>query len=215
MKPNILFDANVLYSGLVRDLLMRLALTGNFQAKWTDAIQDEWIRNLSQNRRDLPRANHENVRRLMDEALPDARVTAYEHLIPTLNLPDPDDRHVLAAAIHCQATIVVTFNLKDFPLSALAPFGIIAQHPAEFAIDLLDQFPDDVLGVVKGQRVSLRKRLKSRFWRFSKATFPNRVSMTRGIKLTETTFRTLSYKSAQDGSAAPSRFSRARSGFVS
>ena len=105
----VLYDASVLYSGLLRDLLMRLARTGLFQAKWTDAIHEEWIRALQMNRPDLPLANHERVRRLMDAALPDALVTGYEDLISDLTLPDENDRHVLAAAIHCKATIIVTF----------------------------------------------------------------------------------------------------------
>jgi hypothetical protein len=136
----VLYDANVLYSGLMRDLLMRLALANIFQAKWTNDIQEEWIRNL---------------RLKMQEALPDALVIDYEHLIPTLTLPDPNDRHVLAAAIHCGATKLVTSNLKDFPSSILRIHGIEAQHPDDFACDWLERESDAVILAVGKQRKAL------------------------------------------------------------
>ncbi len=72
---------------------MYLAVTGLFQPKWSDAVHEEWISNLLQNRPDL-------TRQLMERAAPDALVVGYEHLLPILTLPDQDDRHVLAAAIH-------------------------------------------------------------------------------------------------------------------
>ena len=65
----------------------------------------------------------------MDLALPDGLVTGHETLIAGLTLPDADDRHVLAAAMRCNACVIVTFNEKDFPEAALAPYGIEAQHP--------------------------------------------------------------------------------------
>ena len=51
-------------------------------------------------------------------------ISDYEEIIPTLKLPDPDDRHVLAAAIVGQADLIITFNLDDFPPDELEPFGI-------------------------------------------------------------------------------------------
>jgi hypothetical protein len=57
---------------------------------------------------------------------------------PGLALPDPNDHHVLAAAIRCKAEVIVTFNLKDFPVSTLEAFDIEPQHPDEFIIDLWD-----------------------------------------------------------------------------
>ena len=68
--------------------------------------------------------------------------TAYESLIPLLKLPDPDDRHVLAEAIVSRCDVIVTANLKDFPVSVLEPSGIEAQHPDEFLCNhLVDFFP--------------------------------------------------------------------------
>jgi hypothetical protein len=82
-------------------------------------------------------------------------VIDYEHLIPTLTLPDPNDRHVLAAAIHCSATKLVTSNLKDFPSSILRIHGIEAQHPDDFACDWLERESDAVILAVGKQRKAL------------------------------------------------------------
>lgn len=120
-KFTAIFDACVLYPAPLRDLLMSLALTGLFRAKWTAAIHEEWIGNLLRNRDDLTRPQLERTRDLMDRAVPDALVAGYEELIDPLTLPDPDDRHVLAAAIRGRADVIVTSNLKDFPETALKP----------------------------------------------------------------------------------------------
>ena len=96
--PVVVYDACVLYPAPLRDLLMHLAWARLVHARWTDAIHDEWIRNLLANRPDLSRAQLERTRALMERAVPEASVTGYEHRISALTLPDPDDRHVLAAA---------------------------------------------------------------------------------------------------------------------
>ena len=93
------YDASVLYPLELRSLLMHLALTGLFRARWSDAVHEEWICALLRNRPDLSRAKLERTRALMDAHTIDALVTGYEDLIEGLLLPDPDDRHVLAAAI--------------------------------------------------------------------------------------------------------------------
>lgn len=102
---------------------MHLALMGVFGARWSADVHEEWIENLLANRLDLSREKLERTRELMDKAAPDALVTGYKHLIPRLNLPDPDDRHVLAAAIRCNASIIVTCNLADFPADTVTQFG--------------------------------------------------------------------------------------------
>src|SRR4051812_18416187 len=117
-----LYDACVLYPFYLRDLLVRLAMTDLIQGRWTDAIHDEWIRNLSANE-GIPIEQLTRTRRLMDGAVLDCLVTGYEPRISTLTLPDPDDRHVLAAAIECEADVIVTKNLADFPQTYLNQFG--------------------------------------------------------------------------------------------
>jgi predicted nucleic acid-binding protein len=118
----VIYDACVLYPAPLRDLLVQMATLRIFQAKWTSLIHDEWTRNLLINRPDLDRRRLERTVSLMNENVEDSLIFDFEHLIPTLQLPDPDDRHVLAAAIVAEAQVIVTFNLKDFPQSILVYF---------------------------------------------------------------------------------------------
>ena len=150
------YDACVLYPAPLRDLLVRLATKGMFRAKWTDTIHDEWTRNLLANRPDLKPEQLNRTRVLMNTHVQDSLVTGFESLIPALNLPDKDDRHVLAAAIRSNANVIVTFNLSDFPASALDPYSVEAQHPDEFLTNLLDLQPWTFCKVVREQREDLR-----------------------------------------------------------
>lgn len=145
-------DSNVLYPVSLRNLLMRLALAGLYQARWSADVHEEWIRSVLQDRPDIPRERLESVRAAMDREAEDAIVTGYQPLIAGLALPDPDDRHVLAAAIVGQADIIVTRNLRDFPDEALAPYNIEAQHPDEFVRHLLDLAPVLVVDAVRAQQ---------------------------------------------------------------
>ena len=140
---------------------MRLALADLFHARWSDEIHDEWTRNLAKKRPDISPESLARCRTLMDEHSPDSKVTGYERLIPTLVLPDPDDRHVLAAAIHGGANLIVTFNLADFPASALGPYSIEAVHPDDFIAGLLDEAFDVVVEVVRRQREGLKNPPRS------------------------------------------------------
>jgi predicted nucleic acid-binding protein len=105
------------------------------QAKWTDQILDEMLRALHRNRADIPAERASRLRELMNAAVRDCLVTGYEPLIPALELPDPDDRHVLAAAIKVNAQVIVTRNLRHFPEDRLAPWGVRAKSPDAFVRD--------------------------------------------------------------------------------
>jgi predicted nucleic acid-binding protein len=155
------YDASVLYPSELRNLLMYLTLTGLFRAKWSAAVHEEWIRALLRKRPDLTRQKLERTRMLMDKHATDALVTGYEELIEGLHLPDPDDRHVLAAAIRGRADVIVTSNLKDFPADALKPHGIEAQHPDEFILNLIDLAPAVVLGAARHHLESLKRPPKT------------------------------------------------------
>ncbi|WP_406850787.1 PIN domain-containing protein [Herbaspirillum huttiense] len=151
-----LYDACVLYPAALRDFLMCLGLSGCFRARWSRAIHDEWKRNLLINRPDLAKAQLDRTSDLMDRAIPDSLVEGYEALIPGLSLPDADDRHVLAAAIRCGASVIVTFNARDFPHKALAPYGIESQHPDEFVHNLMDLDAAAVTTAAQQQRARLK-----------------------------------------------------------
>jgi hypothetical protein len=150
-----ILDANVLYSASLRHLLIWLAVTEAFDAKWTGAIQDEWTRSLLRDQPGLDASRIARTRQLMDAHIPDALVAGYEPLIASLTLPDPNDRHVLAAAIHCGATFIVTKNLKDFPDSTMAAHGIVVLHPDAFVLLLLDTNPDTVVEGARSHRAEL------------------------------------------------------------
>ncbi len=152
-----IYDACVLYPAPLRDFLLQLACSGLFRARWTDAIHDEWIRNLLEERPDLDPAALARTRQLMNRAVPDCLIENYETLIQGLSLPDLDDRHVLAAAIRGRADVIVTFNLDDFPSDALAPYGIEAQHPDEFVSNLIDLAPESICLSAKICRERLKK----------------------------------------------------------
>ena len=155
MGPVSLLDANVLYPSLIRNLLMHCATNGLIAARWTSVIHEEWIRNLLADRPDLSLERLQRTRQFMEKAVPDAEVTGYEPLIAKLDLPDPDDAHVLAAAIKAEAEFLVTFNLKDFPRESLAPHGVEALTPDELMCRLYQARPESTLEVLEELRRSL------------------------------------------------------------
>lgn len=161
MAFTAIYDACVLYPAPLRDLLLQLALTDRFRAKWTDAIHDEWIRNVLKDRSDLTAKQLQRTRELMDSHVRDCLVDGYESLIAGLSLPDVDDRHVLAAAIHARADVIVTYNLRDFPAAVLKPYGLEAQHPDDFIYHLSDLASEDVALSARRCRERLRNPPKT------------------------------------------------------
>ncbi|MFC8129507.1 PIN domain-containing protein [Streptomyces sp. NPDC057302] len=138
MAFTAVYDACALYPCTLRDVLIRVALGGLVQAKWTDQILDEAFDNLKENRPDLDPDNLDRTRDLMSRSVRDVLVTGYEPLIGILELPDPDDRHVLAAAIRSKAEVIVTSNLTDFPADRLEPWNVQAVHPDDFVLAQID-----------------------------------------------------------------------------
>ena len=161
MIESAVFDACVLYSAPLRDFLLRLGYAKLVRPFWSEEIHAEWMRSLLNKRPKLYQDRLERTRREMDLKFPHSLVTGYEALIPTLQLPDPKDRHVLAVAIHVKAAFIVTFNLKDFPASALAPYGVQAISPDNFVLRLIDYDPDAFLDAVAGHRAALNNPPKT------------------------------------------------------
>lgn len=170
MPPFIAFlDANVLYPAELRSFLMFLAVPGTYRARWSAEVHEEWTSNVLLNRPDLTREKLERTRALMDMHVPDRLVTGYQNLIPELNLPDPNDRHVLAAAMQGKANVIITNNLKKFPASELQTYDMEAQTPEEFIRHLIDLYPAEVLRAAEDTVTISRirqRRLKStlKFW---------------------------------------------------
>jgi hypothetical protein len=157
----VVYDACVLYPAPLRDLLMRLALTDLYRARWTEMIHDEWTRNVIRQRPDLKPEDLNRTRVLMNAHVRDSLITGFEHLIASIALPDANDRHVVAAAIHGGANLIVTFNLKDFPPDRLNPYNLAAQHPDDFIFDLLDLHPARVCEAASNHRRSLKNPPKT------------------------------------------------------
>ncbi|MBC8072508.1 MAG: PIN domain-containing protein [Deltaproteobacteria bacterium] len=157
----VVYDACVLFPAPLRDLLIRVARTGVVRAHWSERILEECFRAVLRERTDLSRENLARTRVLMNHALPDANVSGHEQLIESLELPDLDDRHVLAAALKIGAQAIVTFNLGDFPASVLEPFGIEAKHPDDFILEALDIAPGAMAAAVGEQASTLRNPPKT------------------------------------------------------
>lgn len=134
---------------------MSVAMTEQFRARWTNEIHDEWVRNLLKNRDDITEEHLQGTVEMMNQAIPDCLVEKYDGYIDSLELPDPNDRHVLAAAIKCNADVIVTNNLKDFPKDALNKYDIDAQSPDTFLSHLFDLNPPAFCSAVRQQRERL------------------------------------------------------------
>lgn len=152
----VIYDACVLYPAPLRDLLLQLATARLFRARWTDEIHDEWIRNLLADRSDITPEQLARTRQLMNKAVSDCLIVGYEPLIDAIDLPDKNDRHVVAAAVHGRADAIVTFNLKDFPRDVLSTYGLEALHPDKF---IEYQYDLDRAALVTAAR-TCRARLK-------------------------------------------------------
>lgn len=156
-RLTVVFDACVLYPAPLRDVLMHLAMTGMFRAKWTEMIHDEWMRSVMRQRPDMRLSRLRRTRMLMDAHALDSLVTGFESLIDRIPLPDPDDRHVVAAAIRARAHAIITFNLGDFPSTTLSPLGLAAWHPDAFVTRLLRADSRRVLEAMSHHRAALRR----------------------------------------------------------
>ena len=148
----VLLDACVLYPAPIRDLLLRLADEDLNRPKWTDEINDEWKRNLLRNRVDLDRESLDETIDTMNRAFKDANVRGYSNLVEAITLPDPDDRHVFAVAIRCNADLILTENLKDFPEEELSNYDIEVQRPDNFILNLIDLDLEKCCKAFKKQR---------------------------------------------------------------
>ncbi|NIF88345.1 PIN domain-containing protein [Burkholderia sp. Cy-637] len=158
VRYTALLDACVLFPIALADSLMSLATAGLFAAKWTRRIEQEWITNLEEHRPDL--TGRLSVRRDgMREAIPDWEVNeqAWAPLVGNMGLPDPDDQHVLAAAIAGHADCIVTANLRDFPAEIVGIYGIEVIHPDHFIINQWDLEPIAAMSAFKAMRARWKK----------------------------------------------------------
>lgn len=154
-------DACVLFGAPLRGWLLSLATDKVIAPFWSLEIQDEWTRSLLRKRSDLKREDLERTCRRMDFHFPNGLVHGYESMTPMLKLPDPNDRHVLAVAIHVKAEYIITFNIEDFPQTILQHYGVEAIPPDELIMRLIQQTAEPILQTAKKHRLSLTRPPKS------------------------------------------------------
>lgn len=154
-------DACVLYSQAKRDLLLHFASAGMYKPKWTALINEEWTRNLLLKRPDILPEKLAYTVDQMNSAFPDGEVTGFKKLIAALELPDADDRHVLAAAIRSGASVIVTDNIKDFPAKDLNKYDVVAETPDLFASNLVDLDPEKAYTAFRTLALGLKKPPRS------------------------------------------------------
>lgn len=150
-----LLDANVLVPVSLADTLLRIAAEDLYRPIWSEQILTEVATAL---RRVHPEVDGIERRvNVMREFFPDALTAGWQPLVNALDLPDPDDRHVLAAAVVGRADVIVTNNVKDFPPASVEPFDIEVQRPDEFLCNQLDLAPNTVMNLLAAQAAALTK----------------------------------------------------------
>lgn len=154
-------DACVLFPAPLRDFLLRLADDFLLLPFWSQRIQDEWSRNLLNKRPDLLPHRIERTRRKMNQAFPKSLVSDYDQIVSTLQLPDLNDRHVLAVAIKTESKYIVTNNLKHFPQDILAKYRVQALPPDDFVMQLIEYDAIQFLKIVANHRSVLKSPPKT------------------------------------------------------
>lgn len=151
-----LLDACVLVPITLADTLLRVAERELYRPLWSERILAEAAYAVREVHADLPVEVVAKRFAAMRAAFEDAAVEGWEALEASLSLPDPDDRHVVAAALRGHADAIVTANLRDFPDEALAPLRMAAVDPDDFLLDQLDLAPRIVLDVLREQAAHTR-----------------------------------------------------------
>ncbi len=147
----VILDANVLYPFRMRDALLHFAEAGLFRARWSADILEEWRAALLKSKPLLAESIASQMQAI-ERIFPEGCVKGYHELIEALKLPDPNDRHVLAAAIVADAEHIITENLKDFPENAIKKYGIEAVTPDDFLSSTFELYPAEATAALRVMR---------------------------------------------------------------
>lgn len=147
----VVLDANVLYPFRMRDALLHFAEAGLFRARWSKMILEEWRSALLELKPQL-KDSVDSQLRAMAEAFPEACVEGFDDLIDVINLPDPKDRHVVAAAIVADAEHIITENIKDFPSASISIYGIEVVTADEFLASTFELYPAPATTALRAMR---------------------------------------------------------------
>jgi hypothetical protein len=150
-----LLDTNVLIPFFSKDFLLELGFRG-LPVRWSRGIEAEFRSVWARLNLGSP-ADATLILEVAHAAIPDWRAPERQSVARTVLLPDPDDRHVLAAAVGCGATVIVTRNLKDFPPDVLGQYGIEAMTPDKVISDLYDARPDFIIAAAAAMRSRLMR----------------------------------------------------------
>lgn len=153
----VFLDANVLVPALTRNLILSLADKDRFRICWSARVLDEFERAFIKIYPTAASGLARKQRDAMNRAFPHACVSGYEALAPAFaSGPDGDDAHVMAAAQHCGAEVIVTENLKDFPAALLEPLLIEALSADHFIADAIDLDQDLAVAAIGAMRGRLK-----------------------------------------------------------
>lgn len=139
MGQRLLLDACVLYPPLVRGIILGVAESGLITPLWSQRILDEWRIAILRKQGVEEEENVVAIQARMAESFPKALMRPDPKVEAEVELPDPADAHVVAAAVTAEAPKILTFNLRDFPRRALWQYGVEAQHPDSFLWLLLSE----------------------------------------------------------------------------
>jgi predicted nucleic acid-binding protein len=153
MSRTYLLEANVIYAYLLRDWFITLAARGVL-VRWSDQIEAEFVE-VRRQKSEQQGLRAQQVVALVRPAVPDYRTVASARRINALTLPDPDDRHVLAAAIETGADVIVTGNLRDFPPASPAPHGIMILTPDQALCEIHDEDPERMVQAAADMRARM------------------------------------------------------------
>lgn len=137
-RYSALMDANVLHPAFLRGAMLWFASERLFRPVWSADILVEWRRSLKRRHSDISEEKLDQLQAMMCDQFPDAIVEGYQLIASVLDLPDPDDRHVLAAAIVGKCQGIITANLKHFPADKVAPYQMEVIHPDDFIVNIID-----------------------------------------------------------------------------
>lgn len=154
-RVRVALDACVLFPTVMREILLGTAATGAFSPVWSARILEEWARAT----RRLPEGAEVLARSAiarMRARWPEAEAAPLPEFVETLSLPDPGDRHVLAAAIEGGAEVLLTLNRRDFPSRTLARHGLIRRDPDGWLVELAAE-GHDVAGVAAAVRAEAER----------------------------------------------------------
>lgn len=148
-------DANVLHPAFLRAALLWFADARLLRPMWSKDILTEWRRSIQRRHADMDDEKCDRLQTAFTSHFPDAEVTGYEPFIAAIELPDENDRHVLAAAIVGKCNGIITTNLKHFPPETLANFGLEVIHPDDFIVNVIDLDENKAISACKRHREAM------------------------------------------------------------